>query len=332
MDSVDRIIAANSPASARHLLLLDAPALLDEALARAEQVSVWCDDVRDAASVPAELLVDRLDAASLAGVDLVWVRLPQSLGALDEYAELVAADASQDVRVVAAAREKHLNRSMNEVLASHFTQVAASLGQQKSRALLASGPIRKPLAWPRHRQVTVAGQTLDLRWHGATFAAGRVDPGTHLLAEHLDSVADADVYLDLGCGSGVLATLLARAHPDAAVHAVDASRAAVLSTGLTASGTGVQTHWASGLAAFGQASLDVIVCNPPFHRGPAKDSSPTLALFADAARTLIEGGEFWCVFNSHLPWRSRLSEIIGSTELIAQNRHYTLTRSVRQTL
>ncbi len=332
MDGVDEIIVANSPDRAGHLLLLDAPALVGAARERAERVSVWCDDIRDATGVPPELRVEALDAGTLAGVDLVWLRLPTALGALEEYAELVAAYVSDGVRVIAGGREKHLNRTMNQVLARSFSAVSASLGARKARALLASGPLPGELSWPRSRVLPGAqllGADLELWSHGATFAAGRVDAGTALLVAHLDRVADADRYLDFGCGSGILATLLARAHPDAEVCAVDASAAAVRATRRTAAGTQVRASWASDLGQWADQSLDVIVCNPPFHRGTAKDSGPAFGIFAEAARTLGDGGEFWCVFNSHLPWRSHLQRVIGPTKLVAQDRNYTLTRSLR---
>ena len=98
----------------------------------------------------------------------------------------------------------------------------------------------------------------------------------------------------------------------------------------TAAGTGVRTHWAADLGDFADRDLDVIVCNPPFHRGAAKDSAPTIALFEQAARALADGGEFWCVFNSHLPWKAHLSRLIGATTLVAQNPGFTLTRSLRR--
>ena len=330
MDSVDRIIAANSPDHCSHLLIVDAPELVADAGRRADRVSVWCDDIRDRALVPDELLVSQLDAATLAGADLVWMRLPRSLGALDEYAELVASFASEQVKVVAAGREKHLNRSMNTTLAKHFSHVSASLGQQKSRALMARGPLTPArLSWPKHKIFDIGGERIELAWHGDTFAAGRLDDGTRLLVDHLDQVADADRYLDLGCGSGILATLVARMHTDSTVHAVDSSWSAVDATRRTAAGTQVQTHWASDLDDFGDGEIDVIVCNPPFHRGNAKDSDSALEMFTEAARVLGEGGEFWCVFNSHLPWKARLSGLIGPTRLVAQNRSFTLTRSRR---
>ncbi len=334
MDRVDRIIRANSPDRAGHLLVVDAPELVEPASRLTGRVSVWCDDIRDARRVATGLLIDRLDAGALAGVDLVWLRLPPALAALDEYAATVACHAHRTVRLIAGGRNKYLTRSTTEVLGRHFAQVRGSLGAQNSRALLASGPIPVATGWPRRRILRGAdiGLADDLvQWsHGATFAAGRLDAGTRLLIAQLPLVAEAGRYLDLGCGSGVLATVLARRHPGAEVFAVDASRAAVSATRRTAAGTQVVTSWAADLAGFGAGELDVIVCNPPFHRGTAKDSQPAQAMFAEAARTLGEGGEFWCVFNSHLPWRNRLARLIGPTSLIGQDRRYTVTRSVRR--
>jgi methyltransferase small domain protein len=69
----------------------------------------------------------------------------------------------------------------------------------------------------------------------------------------------------------------------------------------------------------------VIATNPPFHRGHAKESAPTLRMFDEAARVLRPGGQLWCVFNSHLPWRRELATRIGRTRVVAQDRNYQLT-------
>ena len=50
---------------------------------------------------------------------------------------------------------------------------------------------------------------------------------------------------------------------------------------------------------------------------------------AGMVRVLRPGGELWCVFNSHLPWRRELSARLGHTELVAQDPRYTVTRTVR---
>ena len=49
---------------------------------------------------------------------------------------------------------------------------------------------------------------------------------------------------------------------------------------------------------------------------------------ADAARVLVPGGELVLVYNSHLPYLPRLREV-GPTEILAQDRSYLVTRTVR---
>ena len=45
-------------------------------------------------------------------------------------------------------------------------------------------------------------------------------------------------------------------------------------------------------------SVDLVVCNPPFHVGAAVVTTAADLLFAAAARVLRPGGELWTVYNS----------------------------------
>ena len=52
-------------------------------------------------------------------------------------------------------------------------------------------------------------------------------------------------------------------------------------------------------------------------------------LFADAARVLRQGGELWCVWNSHLRYRPELEKLVGTTRQVARNAKFTVTASTR---
>ena len=95
----------------------------------------------------------------------------------------------------------------------------------------------------------------------------------------------------------------------------------------TVSPTGSGWTVATGSTGLPDQSLDLVVCNPPFHRGPAKDSAAAYAMFAAAGRALRPGGELWVVYNSHLPYRTELRRV-GHTEIVAQDPRFTVTRSV----
>ena len=52
-------------------------------------------------------------------------------------------------------------------------------------------------------------------------------------------------------------------------------------------------------------------------------------MFTDAARVLRPGGQLWCVFNSHLPWRRELEARLGRTVLVSQDPRFTVTVTTR---
>lgn len=323
-DPVDELIWSETPTSAAAIAIIDAPALVERALTLTDDVRVWCDDWRDAQRVdPGRRALPH----ELAGVDLVLARLPKSLAALEEQAASV--QGAPEVAYLGGARIKHLNRSMNATLADHFSTVVASLGRQKSRVLCASGPLGRASQWPRRRR----DERLDLviAAHGATFGGTKLDHGTRLFLEVLqvEGVAGGDVVdvLDFGSGNGVIAAVLARAGHR--VSARDVSWAAVSATKATAlaNSLAVDATWGSGLSDYPDASFDAIVTNPPFHQGFAKESADTLSMFDDARRVLRPGGQLWCVFNSHLPWRHELDTRLGRTTVIAQNPRFTVTRT-----
>ncbi|WP_179444685.1 methyltransferase [Naumannella cuiyingiana] len=313
VDPVDALIMDEAGPAGR-TLAIDAPALP-------------ADRYRaDRAETPGAGLLTRADLVS---IDTVLLRLPRALSALDELAERIAAWGEPGVRVVAGGRVKHMTHGMNEVLARHFGEVRASRGRQKARVLHASDPHRPAaLSWPRSRR----DDDLDLTVvaHGATFGTNRLDAGTRLLAGALElAPGERRPAVDLGCGSGILAALLARR--GYTVTGLDVSAAACASTAATAAANRLAVRVLHADAAdglrVGQAA--VIVCNPPFHVGAAKDSSPAFAMFDAAGAGLAPGGEFWCVFNSHLPYLPALRRAIGPTGIVARDRAYTVTRSVR---
>lgn len=332
---------AGSPA-ARFAVVDDSTGALALGLARSvpgAEVRVHCDSLADetrvraaaaAAGVPL-VFSDEVGPELLAGVTAVVLRLPKSLAALDETAEAVAKHADAGVQVLAGGRVKHMSHGMNKVLAGHFEDVAASLGRQKSRVLVASG-VRTPAGpgYPRCEPLDDLGLTVCA--HGGAFAGTSLDLGTRFLASFVAGLEiDARSAVDLGCGTGVLATLLARRLPDARVLATDESRAACRSAAATAERNQVagqvDVTCADLLSGVPDGGVDLVLCNPPFHRGTARDSDVAFAMFADARRALRPGGELWVVYNSHLPYLPALRRVVGQTTVVGQNDSYFVTRS-----
>jgi 16S rRNA (guanine1207-N2)-methyltransferase len=278
-----------------------------------------------------------------ADATVILGQLPKDLDALREISQLVAAHADAGVRVFLGGRVKHMTRTMNDVLAERFTEVRASLAQQKSRVLMARGV--EPSAstgadvahdWTEY-PLRQHHAELDL-WvcaHGATFAGSKLDMGTRFLLGFLDRMhPTASTSVDLGCGTGVIAAALARERPGLHVLATDQSAAAVSSAAATATANGlaarVQVLRDDAMSTVPDASVDLILCNPPFHIGTSVHAGAALKLFDASGRALAPGGELWTVFNSHLAYDRVLSRAVGPTRVVGRSEKFTVTVSKRR--
>jgi 16S rRNA G1207 methylase RsmC len=95
-------------------------------------------------------------------------------------------------------------------------------------------------ARPTEVTVRVAGLDLRLAAAGGVFSADRLDPGTAVLLRKADLPgADQGGYLlDLGCGYGPIACVLASVAPSATVYAVDVNTRALELTRTNAAAIG----------------------------------------------------------------------------------------------
>lgn len=266
----------------------------------------------------------------VAGARLVLVQAPKSLLELTEITQLVAEHAAPDVVILLGGRVKYLTKAMNDVLGRCFADVRAGLARQKSRVIFAGD--RKAeierVEFPQQRWHP------DVRlWvcaYGAAFAGTAIDIGTRRLIDLLDDLPDAEQAIDLGCGTGVLATLLARS--GRTVLATDQSAAACASARATAAANEVTVtvDRDNALANQPEASADLILCNPPFHLGTAVHAGAAGKLFDGAGRVLVNGGQLWTVFNNHLGYRVQLQRLIGPSRVVHQDAKFTVVASTRQ--
>lgn len=278
-----------------------------------------------------------LGAELLRGARVVLVQLPRALAELDEWAAAIVRHAAPDVTVVAGGRIKHMSLGMNDVLRRYFDRVDVGHARQKSRVLVATGarPVSGSEPGPpvpvEVPAVEVPGGSVRVVALGGVFAGTSLDIGTRALLAHLDSYPDATDVIDLGCGSGIIASAVALARPAARVTGIDQSAAAVTSTLATAQANRVADRVAAvredGLAERPHRSADLILCNPPFHTGAIISERLAARMLRDPRRVLRPGGEVWTVYNSALRYRLMLEKLIGPTEEMSRSSKFTVTRS-----
>jgi 16S rRNA (guanine1207-N2)-methyltransferase len=108
---------------------------------------------------------------------------------------------------------------------------------------------------------------LELATDAGVFSPARLDPGTRLLLEAAPPPPAAGDLLDLGCGYGPLALVLAARAPRAAVWATDVNTRALALCQANAAAAGLAVRCLPPAAPALPATFDLIWSNPPIRIG-----------------------------------------------------------------
>jgi 16S rRNA (guanine1207-N2)-methyltransferase len=167
---------------------------------------------------------------------------------------------------------------------------------------------------PGSVQVILPGVHLELRTDSGMFSPGRLNPGTRLLLDVAPAPPPEGDLLDLGCGYGPFALVLAARSPAARIWAVDVNERALALTAANAATAGLPNVCS---AAPGDdslpASFDLIWSNPPIRIG--KD--PLHRLLSGWLRRLSDGAAAYLVVQRNL-WSDSLQRWLAGSGWAAE--------------
>ncbi|MDQ7915282.1 class I SAM-dependent methyltransferase [Pseudomonas sp. 102515] len=329
--------------SARVLVLNDGFGALAASLAAHARVTSSGDSHLAAQALAANLARNGLAAEAVTFVpaseatsgpfDLVLVRVPKTLALLEEQLIRLHGQLAPGARVIAAGMLKHLPRAAGDLLERHIGPVQASLAVKKARLLSATPEARPAVASPYPSRYRLDAPPLTLVNHANVFCREGLDIGTRAFLPHLPQQLGQARVADLGCGNGVLALACALANPEALFTLVDESYMAVQSAreNWTAAfgERPVAIHAADGLADQPPRSLELILCNPPFHQQQVVGDFLAWRMFQQARAALTEQGELWLVGNRHLGYHVKLKRLFKRVEQIAATPKFVVLRAVQ---
>lgn len=329
--------------SARVLVLNDGFGALAASLAAHAQVTSSGDSHLAALALAANLARNGLAAEAVTFVpaseaisgpfDLVLVRVPKTLALLEEQLIRLHGQLAPGARVIAAGMLKHLPRAAGDLLERHIGPVQASLAVKKARLLFATPEARPAVASPYPSRYRLDAPPLTLVNHANVFCREGLDIGTRAFLPHLPQGLGQARVADLGCGNGVLALACALANPEAQFTLVDESYMAVQSARENWSAAfgerPVAIRAADGLADQPPRSLELILCNPPFHQQQVVGDFLAWRMFQQARAALTEQGELWLVGNRHLGYHVKLKRLFRRVEQIAATPKFVVLRAVQ---
>tara|TARA_Y100001951_G_scaffold86864_2_gene77537 strand:- start:6648 stop:7772 length:1125 start_codon:yes stop_codon:yes gene_type:complete len=263
--------------------------------------------------------------------DWVLIRVPKTLALLEEQLIRLHGQLAPGARVVAGAMVKHLPRAAGDLLEKYLGPVQASLAVKKARLLQVSVADKGAASSPYPTRYRLDTPALELVNHANLFCREGLDIGTRAFLPHLPQHVDARRVADLGCGNGVLGIAYALNNPQAELTLVDESYMAVQSA---------QENWRAalgerpaiiragdGLAEQPADSLDLVLCNPPFHQQQVVGDLLAWRMFQQARAALVTGGELWIVGNRHLGYHAKLKRLFRGVEQVAATPKFVVLKA-----
>ena len=175
--------------------------------------------------------------------------------------------------------------------------------------------------WWLSYHLTIENQDIEIKSLPGVFSQKALDAGSELLLNALMDHSDIikGNILDVGCGSGILSTVIGKLNQDISLTLTDVSSAALESSKETLAANNIVARViASDVFSDISDKYHLIISNPPFHDGKETSYTAVNKLIKEAKKHLKLNGYLCIVANSFLPYQSILDETFKSVEIIAQ--------------
>ncbi|WP_394192526.1 methyltransferase [Pseudoalteromonas atlantica] len=267
-------------------------------------------------------------------IDLVILKVPRTLGFMQYQLSELSEVLNPGTPVIAAGKTKDIHNSTIKAFEHYIGETKTSLAVKKSRLIISSaqGGYKAadfPVNWP------LEGTDYTISNHANVFSRDSLDIGARFFFNYLPQTTKTKKIIDLGCGNGVVGLMTLSRCPNAEMTFVDESYMAVesarLNIELNMEDKFEQCSFIENdcLTGFERESVDVVLCNPPFHQAQAVTDHIAWQMFKQAKDTLKNGGELRIIGNRHLDYHDKLKRMFGNCQLLGSNKKFVVLSATK---
>jgi len=274
-------------------------------------------------------------------IDLILYKIPKSKSLLVEQLIQINAKYAEQAIFIAADKAKEIHTSTLKMFEKYLGPTKTSLAVKKARLVFSDIKSNKALSSPFPTCWTIASQQHESKQftvsnHANVYSREKLDIGARYFIENLPEVKAGASIIDLGCGNGVIGLSILDKQPKVNIQFFDESYMAIASAE-----NNIKTNFPDALEActfnvndclsgIEGGSVDLILCNPPFHQQTATTDHIAWQMFKDSHRVLKKGGELRIIGNRQLAYHIKLQRIFGNEKLIASNDKFVTTMAIKR--
>ena len=268
-------------------------------------------------------------------ITVVLYKIPKSKSLMIDQLLAIKSKYNQKLIFIAADKAKDIHSSTLKLFEKYLGTTKTSLAVKKSRLVFSQLDNEQVLSSPFPTVWPLESTPFIISNHSGVYAREKLDIGARHFMKNLPDVKSGTRVIDLGCGNGVIGLTVLAQQPEALVTFVDESYMAVdsakenITKNLPDQIEQCEFTINDCLADVEPNSVDLVLCNPPFHQQNATTDHIAWQMFRDSHRVLKKGGELRIIGNRQLGYHIKLKRLFGNEKIIASNDKFVTLSAIK---